>query len=145
MSLASFGELGRALLLVGELELEKHHAMEKACTIIEDSAKGAIGTYEFGWQQLAQSTQEQRVALGFSPNDPLLRTGELRDSIGHTVESGNVGYIGTNNKIAPYQEFGTDKIPPRPFLGGALAAKGQEAADCFGVEISAKLSGKSAP
>jgi hypothetical protein len=79
----------------------------------------------------AESTQEQRVALGFSANDPLLRTGTLRDSIGHVVE-GNVGYVGTNDKVAPFQEFGTSKNPPRPFLGGALAATEQEIPKIFG-------------
>lgn len=142
MSLMSFGELGRALAAVGELDAAKHIAMEKACVLIEEEAKSAIGSYVYGWPQLAESTQEQRVALGFPANEPLLRTGELRDSIGHIVESGNLGFVGTNNKVAAWQEFGTAKIPPRPFLGGAVDAKGQEAADLFGVSVHAAITGK---
>jgi hypothetical protein len=78
--------------------------------------------------------------LGFSANDPLLRTGTLRDSIGHVVE-GNVGYVGTNDKVAPFQEFGTSKIPPRPFLGGALAATEQEIPKIFGRLVGAAIRG----
>ena len=34
-----------------------------------------------------------------------------------------VGYVGTNHPIAPFQEFGTSKIPPRSFLRGAAMRK----------------------
>jgi hypothetical protein len=30
------------------------------------------------------------------------------------------GYVGSNNPIAAYQEFGTKTIPPRSFLGVLL-------------------------
>jgi hypothetical protein len=68
---------------------------------------------------------------------------KLRDSIGHVVE-GNVGYVGTNDPIAPYQEFGTSKIPPippRPFLGGALAATEGEIPKIFGSLVGAAMRG----
>ena len=104
------------------MRLAQEAILEKACQMIEDEAKGAIGNYKYGWPQLAESTQQERVAQGYSANEPLLRTGQLRDSIGHVVVSSKEAFIGTNDPIAPYQEFGTSKIPPRPFLGGALAA-----------------------
>ncbi|WOJ89902.1 hypothetical protein RZS28_00880 [Methylocapsa polymorpha] len=56
--------------------------------------------------------------------------------------SGTEGYVGTNSPIAKYQEFGTSKIPPRPFLGGALAAKGEEVAECFGGALKATIESK---
>ncbi|WOJ89848.1 hypothetical protein RZS28_00595 [Methylocapsa polymorpha] len=140
---SSFAGLGAAFVaLAEELPHHKLAAMERACTVLEESAKGAIGTYEFGWPQLAESTQEDRARLGYPPNEPLLRTGELRDSIKHEVASGNEGYVGTNSPIAKYQEFGTIKIPPRPFLGGALAAKGEEVAECFGGALKATIESK---
>jgi hypothetical protein len=52
----------------------------------------------------------------------LLETGELRDSIEHVVgREGKevVGYVGTNDPIAKYHEFGTSKMPARPFLSAA--------------------------
>jgi hypothetical protein len=123
MSLSSFANLAARLATAeADMKLAQTAILGKACQFIEDEAKDAIGTY-YGWPQLAESTQERRVALGYSANDPLLRTGELRDSIGHVVE-GDVGYVGTNDPVAPFHEFGTSRIPPRPFLGGALDAVG---------------------
>jgi hypothetical protein len=52
----------------------------------------------------------------------VLETGELRDSIEHVVgREGKevVGYVGTNDPIAKYHEFGTRTNPPRPFLSAA--------------------------
>ncbi|MDB5083311.1 MAG: hypothetical protein JWN30_197, partial [Bacilli bacterium] len=45
--------------------------------------------------------------------------GQLRNSIMVKV-TGLTGVIGTNNPLAPHHEFGTHKIPPRPFLRPAL-------------------------
>jgi HK97 gp10 family phage protein len=141
MSLSSFAGLAARLAMAeADVKMATEAGLEKTCQLIEDRAKEVIGTYIFNWPQLAQSTQEQRVALGFSANEPLLRTGKLRDSIGHVVE-GNVGYVGTNDPIAPYQEFGTSKIPPRPFLGGALAATEGEIPKIFGSLVSAAMRG----
>ncbi len=93
--------------------------LEEGSLLFENSAKHAIGTYEYGWPQLAESTQAQRVSLGYSANEPLLRTGDLKDSITHNSDD-KEAYVGTDNPIAKYQEFGTSKIPARPFLGGAI-------------------------
>jgi hypothetical protein len=46
----------------------------------------------------------------------------LRDSITHEVH-GLEAVIGSELKIALYQEVGTEKIPPRSFLGSALASE----------------------
>lgn len=46
---------------------------------------------------------------------PLLRTGELRNSITFIVE-GLILAVGSTDKVAAYQEQGTSHIPPRPFL-----------------------------
>lgn len=135
MALSSFGALATALGAVAVLDHEELRAMERACVILEESAKGAIGTYEFGWPPLSES------AIAKHGDTPLLDTGALKESITHEVESGKLGYVGTNSDYAKYQEFGTSKIPPRPFLGGAIAHKGQEAADCFAEEVHLKLVG----
>ncbi len=130
-----------AAMLSSAIDLDHFlgETMEEACQILEKSAKEAIGTYTFGWPQLAESTQAQRVSLGFSANEPLLRTGALQASIGHTVSGRFVGWeawVGTNDPKAAWQEFGTSRgIPPRPFLGGALAAKGGEVTELFAVTV----------
>lgn len=89
----------------------------------EDLAAHAIGTYEFGWPQLAPSTMDDRMANGYAPNEPLLRTGELRSSIQNMAVSTGVGAAGlvySGDKIALYQELGTNRIPPRSFLYESL-------------------------
>lgn len=91
-------------------------ALEAIGAIVEAEAKKAIGTYDFDWPQLAESTQHDRERKGFAPNEPLLRTGELRNSISHQVVSDHEVEIGSDSKVALWQELGTATIPPRPFL-----------------------------
>lgn len=119
-----------------EYEASKREALEKACVIIETEAKAAIGTYEYGWPPL----QPETVARKANGDTPLLETGELRDSIEHTVQ-GDSGFVGSNDDVAIFQELGTSRIPPRSFLGGAAMRKGEEAAEAIGREIVTKLFG----
>ena len=97
---------------------------KEAGVAIRDRAKEKLGTYQEAtgdfpaWEQLAESTQEQRAKAGYTPNDPLLRSGELRDSI-TTRSDGNGSVTGTTLDVGLWMENGTEKIPPRPFLGPA--------------------------
>lgn len=101
-----------------------HHGLEKVAVGIENTAKKKIGHYqaESGpfpkWEELAESTKADRLNKGYDPDEPLLRKGDLRDSIHHEV-SGLEAVIGSKSEIAAYQEFGTKNIPPRPFIGPA--------------------------
>jgi len=101
------------------------HGLEKAAAKIDKAARDKIGEYQDAngmhdaWPELADSTKKERSRLGFTENDPLLRTGELRDSISHETDGHLTAIIGSTSDIAVYQELGTDKIPPRPFLGSA--------------------------
>jgi HK97 gp10 family phage protein len=101
-----------------------HHALDLAAQIIELDAKGQLGAYQpdagpfVAWAELADSTKADRLHNGFTENDPLLRSGALRDSISREVH-GLEAAIGSTSDIAVYQELGTDKMPPRPFLGPA--------------------------
>lgn len=105
----------------------EHGTLDAAGEIVEKEAKRVIGTYDYGWPQLAESTQEQRGYLGYPTNEPLLRSGDLRDSISHeVVEEEHACYVGSDSPIAVYQELGTSRIPPRSFLGGAARAKEHE-------------------
>lgn len=99
--------------------------LEICAESIEKTAKEEIGNYQDAigpfeaWPDLADSTKADRVAKGYSEDEPLLREGDLRDSIRHEVGALDA-FIGSDSDIAVYQELGTDKIPPRPFLGTAL-------------------------
>jgi hypothetical protein len=77
------------------------------------------------WAPLQDSTVEQKARYGWgkngNPESMLYATGELADSIGYRVERGRLRVIvGTNDPIGLYQERGTYRIPPRPFLGPAM-------------------------
>lgn len=123
-----FGSLGSFGLYLMEAAAAEAVMLErglKACAErIEKTAKEELGEYQPAtgpfpeWAQLADATMAQRESMGYTPNDPLLRSGELRDSIGHEV-SGLEAEIGSTSDIAVYQELGTETIPPRPFLGPA--------------------------
>jgi hypothetical protein len=104
-----------------------HDSLDGACEIVEKEAKRVIGTYEYGWPSLQPDT----IARKAKGDTPLLETGEMRDSIEHTV-SGKSGFVGSNNDKAVWQELGTSRIPPRSFLGGACMRKGEEVAKHLG-------------
>lgn len=101
-----------------------HKGLEKAAKLIEKDAKRQIGHYQPSvgpfqdWAPLAESTEEEKARLGYPLDAPLLREGQLRDSIEHEV-SGLEAVVGSKSDIAAYQEFGTRTIPPRPFIGPA--------------------------
>jgi HK97 gp10 family phage protein len=91
-----------------------------AGAVVQRIAKAKFGEYQAGWAPLARTTVTEKERLGFSPPDnPLLRTGEIRESIGVTVSPPAVT-IGSADPIARYLEVGTSRMPPRPFLGPAM-------------------------
>lgn len=98
--------------------------LEKVAQHIERVAKDEFGLYQPAvgpfpaWAELAESTKEDRLNKGYDPDEPLLRTGQTRDSISHQVD-GLDAVIGSPSQIMVYHEFGTEKIPPRPVLGPA--------------------------
>lgn len=130
--------------MAGEVEHLRHHALETACRMVETAAREAIGTYRYGWPQLAQSTQTERVRLGFTPNDPLLRTGDLRDSVSHQV-LGNIGYIGSNDMKAVWNFLGTSSIPPRDPILGAIMTEEPNIESAIGHSFVAWLGGRGLP
>jgi HK97 gp10 family phage protein len=118
-----------------EMDHAKHEALEKAAKIVEDGSKKAIGTYEFGWPPLAESTLEKKAA-----DTPLLETGELRDSIRHEVD-GDTARIGSDLDYALYQEVGTSRIPPRSFLMQSAVHHRDEIVHEIGQTMVTKLIG----
>lgn len=97
---------------------------------IQQRARDYIGEYQPAvapfprWAPLAQATVEDRIAKGFTPDDPLLRTGTLRASIQRLVVTRQL-VVYSNYPVAAYQEFGTRTIPPRAFIGRAMAQTGR--------------------
>jgi phage gpG-like protein len=114
--------------------------IEKAAKTIQKKAKAAIGTEHEDWAPLAASTIEDKQHHGFATPKPLLRTGELRDSIEYTVH-GNEGAVGSNLDIAVYQELGTSKMPARSFLVSSAIASEDKIHRMAGAAAVAALSG----
>ena len=99
----------------------RHQILEEACEVFQYSAQQAIssGSNPYGWAPLAESTLAKKTGT------ILLETGDLLGSITHNVDAmANLtgeAYVGTNLEYAKYLEFGTSRMPARPFLGGAVA------------------------
>lgn len=121
-SLGSFA--AHLLVLAAHQHKSEKNALERAAKAIEATAKSKFGTYQPdaspfpAWPTLAPSTQKDRVARGFTPDEPLLRNGKLRKSISHQV-SGSTAVVGSTSEVMVAQELGTARIPPRAVLGPA--------------------------
>src|SRR5580704_13717634 len=81
-----------------DLEALGPKIIERACQIVQKKAKAAIGKEHEMWPALAESTVKDKAAHGYKTPAPLLRTGEMRDSIQYTV-SGNEGAVGSDLDI----------------------------------------------
>jgi hypothetical protein len=123
--------------MAAELELGFHAIVKD----IEETAKEEIGVYQpavgpfEAWAPLAESTKSDRVRSGYTEDDPLLRSGELKDSIESEV-IGLAAIVGTKSQIGLWQEVGTDRIPPRPFIGTAYVRKIDPLMESIGLAIS---------
>lgn len=129
------------------LKEETRKGMERAAKLVQTEAKSEIGHYQgaagpfAAWPELADSTKDDRIHNGFSENEPLLRTGAMRDSIEYVVGDSEAA-VGSNNDKAVWQELGTDRIPPRSFLGGAAFRKENEIHNILGGTVVTALIGK---
>ncbi|MDI9222146.1 hypothetical protein QMZ30_14670 [Pantoea sp. EA-12] len=122
------GFLGAALQFSAlEVALHKRLAdgLEEVAACIEQTARDEIGFYQPAvgpfqdWASLAESTEADKARKGFPLEAPLLRTGEFRDTWEHEV-SGFEAVVGSKDNRAPWFEFGTVNMPPRPVLGPAV-------------------------
>src|SRR6202051_2068426 len=87
-------------VLEADMRAAEHAIIMKACIMIANAAKEALGTYEFGWVSLKPETIARKVR----GDSPLLETGELRDSISWNA-SGRVGHVGSDLDEALWMEF----------------------------------------
>lgn len=124
--------------------------LDEASRLLQKEAKDSLGHYQeeagefVAWRELSETTMRERLMHGFSPDEPLLVTGTLRDHIYRTVDA-SVGeaavgvpseWVGSGTgtghenpdhprdigEVALAHEFGVlGHIPPRSFLGRAAA------------------------
>jgi hypothetical protein len=113
------------------VEVARRRGMEAAAETFQTTARDMIGEEIPSWADLAPATVGEKARLGYrghvSDTDPLLRTGELRASIHGTVDGMRV-VLGTDDVVAEWQEFGTARIPPRPFIAPTVHNGAPEAA-----------------
>lgn len=143
----SFGAFGRHMMrlaAVGEDVAE--HATDDAARIVRRIAKGKLGHYQSAsgeypaWAPLKPETQAERKRQGYTPNDPLLRSGELRRSIDY-YRQGTSATVGSDEMVAVWMEAGTETVPPRPFLGPAGFESKAEIAYATAATLAAWVSG----
>jgi hypothetical protein len=107
------------------IEHTYHHELgpriiRKAAEMVAKAAKDRIGKTHSDWPALSPETIADRVSKGFAPNQPGLRTGEMRDSIGITIApDGLSASIGSNDPHLLWFELGTSRQPPRSVLVAA--------------------------
>lgn len=140
MEFAKF--LGEA---AAEAEASAHKELDRAARAVQRRAKADIGHYQMNtgqfapWAPLADSTVADKARQGFAPPDnPLLRTGEMRNSIERHVEE-HEAVVGSNSEIAVFQELGTDRMPPRSFLGAAAFQEAEAVAAILGEGFMARV------
>jgi HK97 gp10 family phage protein len=115
-------------------------ALTETMASVAVEAKAYIGHEMPLWPPLAESTIRDKEQAGFPTPAPLLRTGEMRASIEFEVDAGTLtGAVGSHDMVALYQEIGTSKIPPRPFLKTAMLASQPQAEIFFGRALETLL------
>lgn len=145
----SFGDFSRHLATTAAgMALAEHAALGKIGDVLEKDAKHRFGEYQnasppfAAWAQLAPSTVDDKESKGFAPPDnPLLRTGETRDSIGHTVGHGRVD-VGSDSQVMIWQELGTAKMPPRSVLGATGVDNAEKIVEIAGAYVAVALIGE---
>jgi phage gpG-like protein len=121
-------------------------ALQTVASEIKEEAKYSLGTYQDGWPELKDITKELRAKAGHTPNDPLLVTGALRDSI-HYRTTPTSATIGSDSPYAGAQENGNPKknLPPRPFLGPAGRRHTRNFVNTVGTYVAYALASQSPP
>ena len=131
-SFDSFGSFAEHLVVVaGTTKIALHEGIKKSVALIEKTAKAEIGVYQDAvgtfqndigvfpaWEQLAESTERQKEAMGYPLDSPLLASGEFRDTIDGKAIGLN-GVVGSNDQRGVWFEQGTVHMPPRPVFGPA--------------------------
>lgn len=119
------------------IDADKKKFVTMACAEVERTAKSLM----------RDTVVNDAVSYGSKKHHPSIPgeapapdTGNLMRSVTHDIEvSGEeaIGHVGSIAKYAPYLEYGTSKIKPRPFLSTALT-KCQSFISNLGKEIFGK-------
>lgn len=145
--MATFDDVLAAIGQVARLEQTIHEAHvldEQVAPRMLTDLQALYGQQIAGQEDLAPATQAERERLGFPPDEPLLRMGDLRGANRVWVDgdgSVNIGIPADDPLavVAEAQEFGTATIPARPRVGLIYLQDGQLAADAVGEVIAREV------
>lgn len=136
----TFAQLAEKMIAMpAKIEATVAVALQKSAVEVHKTAVAKFGEYQPAvgpypaWELLTLDTLHQKMDLAGGGADPLighypkgeentLYSTPLKMSLGMEVNAAKMeAYVGTNDPIAEWQEFGTKRgIPPRPFLRPAL-------------------------
>lgn len=139
--------IDQAIRKLLEIPVKTHVAvnvgMNKAAILVRDTATKKFGEYqpavgEFpAWELLKPETVERKTEAGSQGDDPLVGhypkgtkgnavwSAPLQTTVEMQVD-GWMAHVGTKDQLGEYHEYGTENIPPRPFLRPALFEKTEE-------------------
>ena len=133
--------------------IKTRESLEVYTEFLKKKIKDRFGNYmreEAGqfeqWKELAASTKSDRVSKGYTPNDPLLRSGKIRDSVESEVKSyigKHVAVVASKDQIMVWQELGTSRIPPRSVFGAEAYLNKDKIAEFVALSTINRISGKS--
>lgn len=150
--LGDWGRVRQTMARVGTLEaaLAARGVLAEQAQKVAERAKDKLGTYQEGWAPLAESTQAGRARAGYPADTPLLRTGQMRSDITSAPEDATdlvyavgIPAAAPSAAYAAAQELGSASggIPPRPYLGPALAEQEAEIVAALRDAVGAELLG----
>lgn len=130
--------------VMAETDAVLHEGLEAVTAKLLKDTRATMGVYQSGegpfsdWAALAPATKQDRVARGFTADEPLLRTGELRDSYYKQVQ-GLEGGVGSDLDKALGMEIGDPikRVPARSTLGLTFAKTEKRLFERFGLPIDA--------
>ena len=136
------------LTLIAALRVASEDAAVNGVAI----AKDKLGTYQkaYGpfpaWPKLAESTLEDKAAMGYPSPSPLLRTGAMAETITAEVSKLSPAVfkvkLESNSPYAEYHEYGTINMPARPFLGPAGLEAANATSKVLGLSLAIALENK---
>ena len=163
MEFKSAGAFGAYLMTVAvSMRAAERHAMEDAALMFRDEARLMLGSEQTGagglktWEPLSEFTQQRRVQLGYTADEPLLMSGTLYGEIAASWgqrearmgvpskmvdDKSRPGRSVDIGDVAIWNEFGTITQEPRSFIALTGVRHGEQAVRMIGRMMERLLAG----
>lgn len=147
MDFADLGALARhAGVVAAKMDLALNAGLKTAAKIVRRRVRSKFGHYQQGegpfptWAPLTDATMAEREREGYPADQPLLRTGTLRDS--YELDSGHMwAGVGSSLPQAEGHELGIPSrgVPARSTLGISFVESERDAFDGLVLEVGAAI------